>query len=149
MRPASTFDAAPISHEDDSVPLPPPEEAPLPDSGMAQRQMGTFDPCASKTCSGTTTTDLENQVAYRAKTAHRCYDQALANDSDLKGHVALKVRVGSNGTVCAASVVSNDMGTDSVANCVLNTFRAARSFPAPKGNCVEINVPIAFIPGGK
>ncbi len=108
-----------------------------------------YDPCAAKTCTGTTTTELEQQVAFRAKTAHRCYDQALANDSDLKGHVALKVRVGSNGAVCSAVVTDNDMGTDAVANCVANTFRASRSLPAPKGNCAEVNVPISFVPGGK
>jgi hypothetical protein len=148
VRPTSTFDAAPVSHEDDSVPLPPPPDQPVPDSGPGVRLTTAFDPCAVKTCTGTTTSELETQIAYRAKQAHRCYDQALAQNSDLKGHMTLKVRVGSTGAVCAATVTGNDMGTDAVANCVANTFRSSRSFPAPKGNCAEVNVPISFIPGG-
>ena len=121
---------------------------PLPDSGP-QRQRTAFDPCTLRTCSGTTTPELEQAIAYRAKTAHRCYDQALANDSDLKGHVTIKVKIASNGNMCAANVSGNDMGADVVANCVANTFRAARNLPPPKGQCVEVQVPIAFIPGGK
>jgi hypothetical protein len=148
VRPASTFDASPISHEDNSVPLPPPPDEPVPDAGPGVRVVTAFDPCAAKSCSGTTTQELETQIAYRAKQAHRCYDSALAQDSDLKGHVTLKVRIGSNGAVCAANVTGNDMGVDTVANCVANTFRTSRSFPQPKGNCAEVNVPISFVPGG-
>jgi hypothetical protein len=148
VRPASTFDAAPISHEDNSIPLPPPPEEVAPDSGPGVRLTTTYDPCAVRSCSGTTTNELETQIAYRAKQAHRCYDQALAQDNTLKGHVTLKVRIGSNGSVCAAAVTGNDMGVDSVANCVAQTFRASRSFPPPKGNCTEVNVPISFVPGG-
>jgi hypothetical protein len=148
VRPASTYDAAPISHEEDNIPLPPPLETAVADSGPGVRLTTTFDPCAVKSCSGTVTSELETQVAYRAKQAHRCYDTALAQDSTLKGHVTLKVRIGSNGSVCAAAVTGNDMGVDSVANCVAQTFRASRSFPPPKGNCAEMNVPISFVPGG-
>ena len=147
-RPASTFDAAPISHDIDTLPPPPEPEEAVPEAGV-QRQQTAYDPCLAKTCSGSTSTELEQSIAFRAKTAHRCYDQALANDSDLKGHVQLKVKVGSNGTLCAANVSGNDTGMDGVANCVANTFRAARSFPPPKGGCVEIQVPINFVPGGK
>jgi hypothetical protein len=148
VRPISSYDAAIISHEESNVPLPPPIEEPQPDAGPGVRLTTAFDPCAVKSCSGTTTSELETQIAYRAKQAHRCYDQALAQNSDLKGHITVKVRVGSNGAVCAANVTGNDMGTDQVANCVANTFRSSRSFPAPKGNCAEVNVPINFVPGG-
>jgi outer membrane biosynthesis protein TonB len=147
VRPTSTFDAAPVSHAEDNVPLPPPPEEPVPDAGPTNRVTSTFDPCAVKTCTGTTTPDLETQLGFRAKQAHRCYDQALAQDSDLKGHVVLDVKIGSNGSVCAANVKENDMGTDSVANCVLQIFRSTRSFPAPKGNCANVEVPISFVAG--
>ena len=148
VRPVSTFDAAPISHEDDNIPPPPPPDVPAADAGPGVRLTTTFDPCAIKSCSGTTTNELETQIAYRAKQAHRCYDTALAQDNTLKGHVTLKVRIGSNGAVCDAAVTGNDMGVDSVARCVAQTFRASRSFPPPKGNCTEVNVPISFVPGG-
>ena len=143
-----TYDAAPISHQDDFVPPPPVPEEPVPEAGPATGPRTPFDPCAAKTCSGTSTQDLESALAHRAQQARRCYDAALGQDSELKGHVGLKVRVASNGAVCAADVTSNDMGTDMVAKCVVNTFRASRSFPAPKGNCVDVNpTRWSFIPG--
>jgi len=144
-KPIAAFDASPVSHEDDNVPLPPPPDEPLPDAGRGR--VVFLDPCGPKTCTGTATDDLQTQIAYRVKQAHRCYDQALAQDSDLKGHVNLRVKIGSNGTVCAANVTSNDMGVDTVATCVANIFRSSRSFPPPKGNCAEMNVPISFISG--
>jgi hypothetical protein len=149
QRPIAMYDAAPRSHDDDSVPLPPPIEEPVPDSGAPPRQVVGYDPCLAKSCSGTTTSELESALAYRAKQAHRCYDAALTQDSELKGRVSVRVRVASNGNVCTADVVGNDMGTDSVAKCVAATFRASRSFPIPKGNCVDVNVPMSFVPGGK
>ncbi len=147
VRPVSTYDAAPLSHDDMNIPPPPPPDEPVPDSGPMRMAM-TYDPCTIKTCTGSTTQELEGSIAYQAKKAHRCYDQALAQNGDLKGKVTLKVKVGSNGSVCAASIISNEMGTDSVANCVANTFRAARSLPPPKGNCAEFAVPINFSKAG-
>ncbi len=145
VRPTSTFDAAPISHQEDNVPLPPPPDEPLPEAGPGVRTVAAFDPCTVKTCTGTVTPELETQIALRAKQAHRCYENALAQDTDLKGHVMLSVKIGSNGSICAATVKENDMGTDSVANCVANLFRNTRSLPAPKGNCAEANVPLSFV----
>ena len=145
----STYDAAPISHQEDFVPPPPPPEEAVPDSGQATRPMQAADPCNVKSCSGTVTPELENAIAFRAKQARRCYDAALAQDSELHGRVGLRLRVASNGSVCAADVATNDMGTDSVARCAAQTFRTARSLPSPKGNCVDLNVPLSFVPGGK
>lgn len=148
VRPASTFDAAPVSHQEDNVPLPPPPDQPAPDAGPGTRVATTaYDPCSVKACSGSTTSELETQVALRAKQAHHCYENALSQDADLKGHVVLNVKIGANGSVCSANVKENDMGTDAVANCVANLFRSTRSLPPPKGSCVELNVPLNFVAG--
>ena len=80
--------------------------------------------------------------------ARRCYNQALASDSTLKGHVSIAVRVGSNGAVCSANVASNDMGSSTVANCAANVFRSG-SYPAPKGGCKDAVVPLSFVPLGQ
>ena len=32
-----------------------------------------------------------------------------------------------------------------VANCVVNYFRG-QAFPTPKGGCVDVNIPINFVP---
>jgi hypothetical protein len=131
----------------DDVPPPPPPE---PDAGPPKRVITTVSGgCDNKGCGGSSTPELENALAFRAKQAHRCYDQALTVDNTLKGKVQIAVRVAANGNVCSASVASNDMGTPSVAQCVAGYFRATGHFPAPKGGCVDANVPISFVPGGK
>jgi hypothetical protein len=137
-------------HLDDDVPPPPP---PLPDAGPEVKPTGTGGRpqanCSMPKCPGTVSPDLETALAFRAKQAHACYDQALANDSSLKGHVSIGVRVASNGQVCSANVSGNDMGSSTVAQCVANKFRQTGFFPSPRGGCVDVNVPLNFVPGGK
>ncbi len=152
-RPMAYIDAAPTPHDnpDDKLPPPPPVDEPV-DSGPAQKQVvntAAGDPCAVKSCNGTTTPDLESALAFRAKQAHRCYDQALAQDSTLKGKIGISVRVAFGGQVCRADIASNDMGSPQVAQCVANMFRQSGHFPPPKGGCVDATVPISFISGGK
>ncbi len=134
----------------EDIPLPPPIDAGQPDTGPATVKYVTGpNPCEAKTCKGTAGSDLEASLQFRAKQAHRCYDNALAADNTLQGKVTLGLKVGTNGTMCAVSVASNELSNANVATCVANAFRTAGAFPAPKGGCVEINLPINFKPGGR
>jgi outer membrane biosynthesis protein TonB len=90
--------------------------------------------------------ELESALAFRAKTAHKCYDDALAQDSSLKGTVKINVRVAANGNVCSANVASSDLTNPSVANCIASRFRQAGHFPAPNGGCLDVNIPISLMP---
>jgi hypothetical protein len=144
----SLYDAAPTPHdESDLVPPPLPPEQPQPEAGVKYVYVG--DPCNVTRCSGKVTDELETALGFRGKQAHRCYDQALAQDQTLKGRVGIRVRVAANGRVCSANVTSNDMGTPAVANCVAGTFARTGSVPAPKNGCVDVELPINFVPGGK
>ena len=105
--------------------------------------------CEVKVCAGTVTSDLETALAFRAKQAHRCYDQALTQDNTLQGKVQINVRIAPSGGVCSAGVGANDMGTSSVAQCVVGYFKQTGHFPSPKGGCVDTAVPISFVPGGR
>jgi hypothetical protein len=98
-----------------------------------------------KKCSGVSSTELENALGFRVKQAHRCYDNALAQDPTLRGKVTVAVRIGANGQVCNAGIASNEMSSQSVASCVSGYFRGA-SFPSPKNGCVDVNIPINFVP---
>jgi hypothetical protein len=40
------------------------------------------------------------------------------------------------------------MGTPAVANCAANVFRNA-TYPAPRGGCVDVNVPLSFVAQGQ
>ncbi len=137
--------AAPPSNPrlDDIPPPPPPEE--VVDAGPGPRVVSapSGGGCEGR-CVGVPTPELEQALAVRGGQARKCYNQALSLDSSLKGRVSVAVRVGPSGNVCSATVASNDMGTPAVANCAVNIFRAA-TYPAPRGGCVEANVPLSFV----
>jgi hypothetical protein len=101
--------------------------------------------CDAK-CTGTAPPELGSVLQVRAAQARRCYNQALASDSSLKGHVTVEVRIGPGGNVCSANVASNDMGSATVANCAANIFRASGGYPPPRGGCVVATVPMSFVP---
>jgi hypothetical protein len=133
----------------DDIPPPPPVPDAGPDTGAKPviTTSAQGNPCDVKKCSGASTPDLEAALAQRAKQTRVCYNQALASDSTLQGHVQISVRVAANGTVCSAGVAGNDMGTPVVAQCVASKFRQTAGFPSPKGGCVDTVVPISFVPG--
>ena len=135
----------PTRNPDDDIPLPPPVPDAGNDAGKKVVATSFSNQCDAKKCTGSATSELTTALSFRAKQAHRCYDNALAQDSTLRGKVSIAVRVGANGSVCSAGVASNDMGTPVVANCVANYFKSS-PFPAPKGGCVDVNVPINFVP---
>lgn len=131
---------------EDDVPLPPPVEDAGGDAGRKTVvTQGSSNQCDAKKCSGGSTSELETALSFRTRQAHRCYDNALAQDPTLRGKITLSVRVGSNGQTCSAGIASNEMGSSNVATCVANQFRGA-TFPAPKGGCVDLNIPINFVP---
>lgn len=152
-----TIDAAPPpppkvmgrNPEDDVPPPPPVEDSGPPEKGTKVATTGgtgqSAGQCDVKKCTGSAGSDLEQALQFRVKQSHRCYDNALAQDSTLRGKLTVSVRVGANGQACSAGVVSNEMGSQSVASCVSGYFRGA-NFPAPKGGCVDVNIPINFVP---
>jgi hypothetical protein len=141
----STLPPPPIPKEDD-IPPPPPVEDSGPETGPVRSTGGSWTACDARVCSGRVTGDLESALAFRAKTAHKCYDDALAQDATLKGSVKIGVRVAANGNICSATVAQNDLGNASVAGCIANRFRQAGHFPAPAGGCLDVAVPISLLP---
>lgn len=129
--------------------IPPPEV--LPDAS-AEDDAGkkavvaqpASNPCDVKTCNGTSTEELSSALQFRVTQARRCYNNALSQDPTLQGKLTVAVRIASNGQVCSASIASNEMGSAQVGTCVADSFRRA-NFPAPKGGCVDANIPINFV----
>jgi hypothetical protein len=135
----------------EDIPPPPAEEKP--EAGAAAGG-GTrivyvhVGGCEGK-CNGKAPAELSSALQARGIQARRCYNSALAQDSSLRGHVTISVRVGPTGNVCSANVAANDMGTAAVANCAANIFRQSGTLPAPSGGCVEAAVPLSFVPQGQ
>lgn len=137
---------APSNPKLDDIPLPPPVEEKA-EAGGPRIVYVPAGGCEGK-CSGTSSPELEQALQIRGAQARRCYNQALAQDSSLKGHVTIAVRIGPNGNPCSAAIATNDMGSASVANCAANIFRSSQ-YPSPRGGCVNATVPLSFVPQGQ
>ncbi len=120
--------------------------APKPAStGTATAGGGNYG-CDAKACGGTSTSDLESQLAMRAQmTRKRCFEPALAGDSTLSGRASIAVRIGPSGAVCASRVASNELANPTVAQCAAQLFRTTGNLPAPRGGCIDVNVPLNFV----
>jgi hypothetical protein len=138
----------PSKNPDEDIPPPPVVEEAGVDAGKKPNVGPVFTgtQCDVKKCTGSSTSDIETALAFRAKQSHRCYDNALAQDPTLRGKISIAVRIGANGTTCSAGVASNELASaPAVASCVVSNFRG-QAFPAPKGGCVDVNIPINFVP---
>jgi hypothetical protein len=139
----------PNPHLDDVPPPPPPEDKPEGGAlGGTRTIYVTGGGCEAK-CTGKSPPELAQVLQVRGRAAQRCYNSALGNDSSLKGHVTIAVKVGPSGNLCGVSVAGNDMGSSVVANCAANIFRSAGGYPAPHGGCVDATVPLSFVPQGQ
>jgi hypothetical protein len=141
-------ETAPANPKIDDVPPPPPvEEKPESGAGGPKVIYVQAGGCDGK-CGGAPPPELAQALQVRGAQARRCYNEALARDSSLRGHVSLAVRIGTAGNVCSVNVASNDMGTPAVANCAARILGAG-SYPTPRGGCVDATVPLAFVPQGQ
>jgi hypothetical protein len=143
---------APIATGPSGLSEPPPPPPPVEvdagqveDSGAARSvQVSGYNPCTAK-CAGTANAALQSAIAARAGSARPCYERALRVNSALQGKLKVNVRVDPQGNVCGASVSEDAMHSAEVSNCVVGMFRSAR-FPPATGGCVDIAVPLSFVP---
>jgi hypothetical protein len=101
--------------------------------------------CAS-TCRGSVGAAVERELVDRAKKTRACYNRALAEDPALQGRLLVEMRIARSGAVCGAKLLKNELLTSSVSGCVVHVLRNP-SYSAPEGgDCVTVNIPIAFVP---
>lgn len=133
----------------DPPPPPPPEE---PDSGpqeagvkMAMTGTASNGACGATKCSGTASPALQSALSARAGSARGCYERALRVNAMLQGKLVVGLRVDPSGAVCNASIAQDGIHSPEVSSCVTGMFRG-QHFPAPSGGCVDVNVPMSFVP---
>jgi len=130
---------------------PPPPPAVVPDAGKkaepVKKHLVSYNgPAAcSATCKGEVPAALRGALAGAAGSVRGCYERALRQNQMLQGKLMVAVKVGAQGQACSASLASDTLGDGAVASCVLQKFRGG-TFPAPIGGCVDVNVPINFMP---
>lgn len=146
-KPAAVAPPAPVLEP----PPPPPEEAPTPPPAEEVKPEPTKaagprrDSFCDGECTGTETSELLSALRARAGQARSCYERALTHNSSLSGSVVLSVRVSPTGTACSASTAKDTLADPAVTNCVLQRFRSGK-FPKPTGGCVDVALPINFVP---
>jgi hypothetical protein len=89
---------------------------------------------------------LRDALRLRGASAKGCYNKALLSNSTLQGKLTVAVRVSPSGAACSASVAADSLGDAAVSSCILQKFRSG-SYPKPKGGCVDVQVPLNFVPG--
>ncbi len=144
---ATVASSAPTSPLLDDVPPPPPviEAGP----GPTNHYSSAGNPCDVTSCGGSVGTDTEGGLAMLARqTRRKCYEPALASDPTLTGHVKVHLKIASNGTICSASVASNDMASSSVGECAARMLMASGHVPPPRGGCVNVDFPLNYVPAG-
>jgi hypothetical protein len=142
--------AAPPGQVIEPPPPPPevaPEPAPLPTEAEPGKPLAPRrdTPYCEGDCTGTETQELLGALRAKAGQARSCYERALTHNSSLSGSILVNVRLSSSGTVCAASMGKDELGDAAVTNCVLQRFRSGK-FPRPNGGCVDVALPINFVP---
>ena len=96
-------------------------------------------------CKGEAPGNLRATLSAKGAQARGCYERALRQNNMLQGRLKIGLRIGPNGSVCSASVTSNELGDPGVASCVVQMFKSS-TFPSPQGGCVDAEVPLKFEP---
>jgi outer membrane biosynthesis protein TonB len=163
-RPTPEPAPSPAASAAEPPPPPPPEEAVAGKPGKRPASMGAQiapargeaapkvasakrDPNCDDPCRGRETPELLSALGGKARQARSCYERALSNDSTLSGRIEVVVRVSPTGAACSASSSKDTLGDSVVSSCVLQRFRSG-SYPKPTGGCVNVSVPINFMPAG-
>jgi hypothetical protein len=99
----------------------------------------------SATCNGEVGNQLKVYVAGRAAQGRKCYERALLQNAALKGHMKVQLRVGAQGQLCSSSIVGDELNDPGLSMCIQQLFRNS-VFPAPQAGCVDVAVPLSFVP---
>jgi hypothetical protein len=129
-------------------PPPPPEEEPstsasasVAPSAKATRAGGG---CTGE-CQGEVSHELRSYLSGRASQGRKCYERALLQNASLKGHMRVQVRLNPQGQLCSAAIAADELQDPGLSACILQMFRNS-VYPAPKGGCVDVAVPLSFVP---
>jgi hypothetical protein len=143
--------ATQATHFEEPPPPPPPEE---PDAGkkpdLKKKKLiaGSGNSGCAAVCKGEAPFALRSALSGAAGSVRGCYERALRQNAMLQGKLVVAAKIGPGGAPCGASLASDTLGDPSVAACVLQKFRTG-NFPAPQGGCVDVQVPISFMPKTK
>jgi hypothetical protein len=119
----------------------PRDVVPGPTGGTPKRTTTSAAPDGQ--CSGEVQPALVEALSSRASQSRRCYDNLLRSNPSAEGRYVVSLRLSKRGKVERARLVKDEVGDAAMAQCVLARFRAS-SYPAPRGGCADVNVPLSY-----
>lgn len=129
-------------------PPPPPEEQPSASASSsiapAAKSARAGGVCTGE-CKGEVSHELRTYLSGRASQGRKCYERALLQNASLKGHMKVQLRLGSQGNLCSAAMAGDELQDPGLSMCILQLFRAS-VYPSPQGGCVDVAVPLSFVP---
>jgi len=151
--PQAASTAAVVSERPKAELAPPPPPPPPPEEPSASASASSAPSpklskggsgCAGE-CKGEVSSELRTYLSGRAAQGRKCYERALLQNGSLQGRMKVQVRLSAAGQLCNASMAADDLRDPGLSACILQMFRNS-VFPTPKGGCVDVAVPMSFVP---
>ena len=101
--------------------------------------------CDSAVCVGNASAALIDAVRARAAEARACYEKSLAKTPTLAGRMLLNLRIAHDGSSCRFGIEQNELADSPTLVPCLRALLETH-YPSPSGGCVELNLPLRFVP---
>lgn len=102
-------------------------------------------PAARKICNASVSLELQQALSARAAKSRVCYEHLLREDPTLAGAALVAVRMSGQGNFDEANLIKDEIGNPTFAQCILSNFREPTG-TLIEGDCVEVNIPLRFVP---
>jgi len=89
--------------------------------------------------------EVQRLVTARVPALRTCYEAALSRDGSARGRVVVRLHVEASGKVASSKVESSSIGDTALGDCITNELGSI-SFPASKGEPLEVVYPIELAP---
>ena len=110
---------------------------------QAQVNVSAGDPLVS---GGLTQQEIMGVIRAELNQIRHCYEKLLQRSPNASGKVKVRFKVGTNGRVLSANVVSSSISDGTLKGCVIGVVRRWK-FPPPRGgSAVTVNYPFTFNP---
>lgn len=124
-----------------------PERNPAPELGKgdAPSLVQAVNDCDATVCIGNPSEALIEAVRTRAAQARTCYEKSLSKTPTLAGRMLLNLRISHDGSSCPFGIAQNELAeSPTLVPCLRQVLEA--QYPRPAGGCVELNLPLRFVP---
>lgn len=99
----------------------------------------------SQPCNGSASDALTAALRERAGQARKCYEQELKRNPETRGRLLVTLTVAEDGAPCETKITSSTMNVSSEFETCLVRHLDTR-YPAPTGGCIQVVLPLAFVP---